>query len=463
MRENAVIPEEEVALQRRYMDRVREKNQGRGLKYHIVTLGCQMNVRDSETIAGMLTQMGYEAAPSREEADLILYNTCCVRENAENKALGNVIWLKELKKVKPELLICVGGCMMQEEGMGERIVNQYPFIDLVFGTHNLYRLPELLCRVIEEKHPTVEILNVEGGICEGLPEKRGNSFSAYVTVMYGCNNFCSYCIVPYVRGRERSRAVSDILDEAKRLRDQGVKEITLLGQNVNSYGGGGSAFAELLYQLDQLDIPRIRFMTSHPKDLSDELIGCYAGLKHLCGQLHLPVQAGNDQVLEAMNRKYTRERYLNLVDKLRAVRPDIGLTTDIIVGFPGETEAQFMDTVSLIERVRYDSAYTFIYSPRPGTRAAQMDDPVPAEEKSRRIQLLIDRQQGITGEILEDQLDKVEQVLVEDLSSRNEGQVCGKTGRGHMVNFPGGAELIGGIYPVRLISAGRNTLRGEMV
>lgn len=461
MRENAIIPEEEVALQRRFMAQVREKNQGRGLKYHIVTLGCQMNVRDSETIAGMLTEMGYEPANSREEADLILYNTCCVRENAENKALGNVIWLKELKKVKPELLICVGGCMMQEEGMGQRILKQYPFVDLVFGTHNLYRMPELLCRVIEERHPVVEILDVEGEICEGLPEKRGSSFSAYITVMYGCNNFCSYCIVPYVRGRERSRAVADILDEARRLQDQGVQEITLLGQNVNSYGGGGSAFAELLYQLDRLDIPRIRFMTSHPKDISDELIGCYAELKHLCGQLHLPVQAGNDQVLAAMNRRYTREKYLHLVEKLRAVRPDIGLTTDIIVGFPGETEQQFLDTVSLVETVRYDSAYTFIYSPRPGTQAARMEDPVSAEEKSRRIQLLIDRQQSITSEILSEQLGKVEKVLVEDFSSRNEGQVCGKTERGHMVNFPGGAELIGGICPVKLISAGRNTLRGE--
>ena len=288
--------------------------------YVVRTLGCQMNVRDSETIAGMLEEMGMQAADTKEDADLVLYNTCCVRENAENRALGNVIWLKELKKLKPDLLICVGGCMMQEEGVAQSLKAHYPFIDLIFGTHNLHRLPELLFRTLSEKHPVVEVLDGEGVIAEGLPVRRGSRYSAFINVMYGCNNFCSYCIVPYVRGRERSRAMRDVLDEARMLLDDGVQEITLLGQNVNSYQGGGGAFAELLYRLDGMGVPRIRFMTSHPKDLSDELIVAYKTLPHLCKQLHLPVQAGSDRILERMNRGYTQHAYLRLVERLRAAR-----------------------------------------------------------------------------------------------------------------------------------------------
>ena len=372
------VPEEEILRQKEIMARVRGMLPA-GKKYHIVTLGCQMNVRDSETLAGMLTEMGFTEAATREEADLILYNTCCVRENAENKALGNVIWLKELKKDKPELIICVGGCMTQEEGMAESLIRQYPFIDLVFGTHNAYRFPEYLEKVLSDRVQVFEVLDTGGTICEGLPEKRSNPYFGFVNIMYGCNNFCSYCIVPYVRGRERSREMDDILGECKRLRDAGAREIMLLGQNVNSYMGGGAKFAELLYRVDALDIPRVRFMTSHPKDLSDELIAAYGELRHLMPNLHLPVQAGNDEILKRMNRHYDREKYLSLVRRLRAVRPDIGLTTDVIVGFPGETEAQFEDTLSLVREVRFDAAYTFIYSPRAGTRAAEMDDPVSME------------------------------------------------------------------------------------
>ena len=456
------VPEEEILRQKEIMARVRGMLPA-GRKYYIVTLGCQMNVRDSETLAGMLTEMGFTEAATREEADLILYNTCCVRENAENKALGNVIWLKELKKDKPELIICVGGCMTQEEGMAESLIRQYPFIDLVFGTHNAYRFPEYLEKVLSDRVQVFEVLDTGGTICEGLPEKRSNPYFGFVNIMYGCNNFCSYCIVPYVRGRERSREMDDILGECKRLRDAGAREIMLLGQNVNSYMGGGAKFAELLYRVDALDIPRVRFMTSHPKDLSDELIAAYGELRHLMPNLHLPVQAGNDEILKRMNRHYDREKYLSLVRRLRAVRPDIGLTTDVIVGFPGETEAQFEDTLSLVREVRFDAAYTFIYSPRAGTRAAEMDDPVSMEEKTERIQRLIALQQSITSEVLASQIGQIQPVLVDSVSTRSEQTIGGKTPRAHMVNFPGSAERIGQTVPVRITSAGKNTLRGEAV
>lgn len=456
------VPEEEILRQKEIMARVRGMLPA-GRKYHIVTLGCQMNVRDSETLAGMLTEMGFTEAATREEADLILYNTCCVRENAENKALGNVIWLKELKKDKPELIICVGGCMTQEEGMAESLIRQYPFIDLVFGTHNAYRFPEYLEKVLSDRVQVFEVLDTGGTICEGLPEKRSNPYFGFVNIMYGCNNFCSYCIVPYVRGRERSREMDDILGECKRLRDAGAREIMLLGQNVNSYMGGGAKFAELLYRVDALDIPRVRFMTSHPKDLSDELIAAYGELRHLMPNLHLPVQAGNDEILKRMNRHYDREKYLSLVRRLRAVRPDIGMTTDVIVGFPGETEAQFEDTLSLVREVRFDAAYTFIYSPRAGTRAAEMDDPISMEEKTERIQRLIALQQSITSEVLASQIGQIQPVLVDSVSTRSEQTIGGKTPRAHMVNFPGSAERIGQTVPVRITSAGKNTLRGEAV
>ena len=462
MTERKQVPESEILRQQEYMKLVRAMER-RPQTYHIVSMGCQMNERDSETIAGMLNEMGMTRQPVREQADLILYNTCCVRENAENKALGNVIWLKELKKDKPDLLICVGGCMTQEKGMAEAMKRNYPFIDLVYGTHNLYRLPEYLHRVLRDRAPVVEVVETDGEIVEGLPEARQSRFSAFVNIMYGCNNFCTYCIVPYVRGRERSREPEAVLEEALRLRDAGVQEITLLGQNVNSYRGGGAEFANLLYRLDRLEIPRIRFMTSHPKDLSDELIAAYGELKHLMPHLHLPVQAGDDEILRRMNRRYNREHYLDLVRRLRAARPDIGLTTDIIVGFPGETEAQFEQTLSLVDEVRYDSAYTFIYSPRVGTKAASMPDDTPAEEKSRRIQTLIAKQQAITSEILSGMVGTIAEVLVESVSARDAGWVGGKSPRALMVNFPGGEELIGRIVKVRITSAGRNTLRGELV
>ena len=462
MKEKLTVPVSEIARQQEFMKLV-EKLHNRPQSYHIVSMGCQMNERDSETIAGMLEIMGMRHEPVREQADLILYNTCCVRENAENKALGNVIWLKELKKDKPELMICVGGCMTQEKGMAAMMKKRYPFIDLVYGTHNMYKLPEYVYRVLTEKHPIVEVMDIDGEVVEGLPEKRQNHFSTFVNIMYGCNNFCSYCIVPYVRGRERSREPEAILAECIRLQDEGAQEIMLLGQNVNSYRGGGAEFAELLYRVDRLGIPRIRFMTSHPKDLSDELIQAFGELKHLMPQLHLPVQAGSDEILRRMNRCYTREHYLENVRRLRRVCPEIGLTSDIIVGFPGETLEQFEETLSLVEEVRFDAAYTFIFSPRTGTKAADYPDDTPYAVKSERIQRLIERQQAISLEVLEAQVGKRETVLVEAVSTRDAGSVGGKTPRGHMVNFPGDASLIGQFVNVEITSAGRNTLRGRLL
>ena len=462
MKERPVVPLEAMIRQQEFMKLVNCLEE-RPHSYHIVSMGCQMNERDSESIVGMLEQMGMVHAPVREDADLILYNTCCVRENAENKALGNVIWLKEMKKVRPNLMICVGGCMTQEKGMAAMMKARYPFIDLVYGTHNLYRLPEYIYRVLTEKHPVVEVIDTDGEVVEGMPEKRRNRFNAFVNIMYGCKNFCTYCIVPYVRGRERSRTPEAVIAECVRLQDEGAQEIMLLGQNVNSYRGGGAAFAELLYRIDRLGIPRIRFMTSHPKDLSDELIHAFGELTHLMPQLHLPVQAGSDEILKRMNRSYTREHYLDLVHRLRSVCPEIGLTSDIIVGFPGETLEQFEETMSLIRQVRFDAAYTFIYSPRKGTKAATYPDDTPYEVKSERIQRLIDLQQAIVLEVLKAQVGKKERVLVEAVSTRDSASVGGKTPRGHMVNFAGDSALIGQFADVEITSAGRNTLRGRII
>ena len=462
MKQYPVVSQEEMLRQREYMDLVREMEH-RPRSYHIVSMGCQMNARDSESIAGMLEGMGMTLSPVREQADLILYNTCCVRENAENKALGNVIWLKELKREKPDLMICVGGCMTQERGMAATMKQRYPFIDLIYGTHNLYKLPEYVYRYLQTRDPVVEVMEIDGEVVEGLPEKRGSVHSAFVNIMYGCNNFCSYCIVPYVRGRERSRDPEEIIAEVGRLLDGGAQEITLLGQNVNSYRGGGAEFAKLLRRLDRMGVPRIRFMTSHPKDLSDELIAAYGELEHLMPHLHLPVQAGNNDILREMNRRYTREHYLDLVRRLREARPGIGLTSDIIVGFPGETAQQFEDTMSLAREVRFDASYTFIYSPRQGTKAAEMPDPVSAEEKSARIQRLIDLQQSIAYEILCEQVGRREKVLVDSVSARDASCVGGKTPRSHMVNVPGSADLIGRFVEVEITSAGKNTLRGKMI
>ena len=460
------LPAEEIAHQKALMHEF-AAIENRPHTYCVVTYGCQMNAHDSEKLAGMLQEMGMTEAESRETADFVIFNTCCVRDNAQRRALGNVTWLKELKKTRPEMMVAVCGCMMQQKGMGEQILRQYPFVDVAFGTHNLYRFAQLMLQAVKNRRRVVEVIQEdEGSIPENLPVRRSSPHHAYITIMYGCNNFCSYCIVPYVRGRERSRASARIIEEARQLKEEGVKEIMLLGQNVNSYGldvEGELSFAQLLAKLDEVGIERIRFMTSHPKDISDELIDVIAKSKHICHALHLPVQHGSSRVLASMNRKYTREQYLARVAAIRAKIPDMSLTTDLIVGYPGETEEEFEETCSLVGEVGYDSAFTFIYSPRIGTRAADMPDQIPEEVSSRRIQKLIAIQKENTRRNYAGYIGQVHSVLVEEASKRDEHQMAGKDEYNITVNFPGSKDLIGRIVRVRITSAGESTLRGEMI
>ena len=463
-RKPVIITPEQLEEQRQYMQEIRSLPQ-RPRSYFVVTYGCQMNAHDSEILAGILSDMGMEEAPDREQADFVIFNTCCVRDNAERRALGNVTWLKEVRKRNPNLIIAVCGCMIQQPGMAEKILKQYKFVDLAFGTTNLYKLPELLHQTLNSDRAVVQVED-EDTIAEDLPVKRLRSDAAYITIMYGCDNFCSYCIVPYVRGRERSRKMEAILAEAQQLKASGVKEIMLLGQNVNSYGKGLEGhvtFAELLRRLDDMGIPRIRFMTSHPKDLSDELIEVMGKSKHILPQFHLPVQAGNDAILQQMNRRYTREQYLNRVRALREAVPGIGLTTDIIVGFPGETEEQFQDTMSLVKEVGYDSAFTFIYSPRTGTKAAAMEGQIPEDVATDRIQRLIALQEECQREAMKRFVGMEEEVLVEGLSRRSNTAVSGKGRHGVSITLPGSEKDIGEIVRVRVTEIKNNTLMAERI
>ncbi len=461
-RTEVLVSAEEMEQQRIFTEQVRVLPH-RPKSYHVVTYGCQMNAHDSEKIAGMLEAMGMVSAPRREDADFVIFNTCCVRENAERRALGNVTWLKEVRKEKPELLIGVCGCMIQEPGMAEKILKQYKFIDLAFGTANLHKLPEMMYDLLNGGERMVQVEDKDV-IPEGMPIRRLRHDAAYITIMYGCDNFCSYCIVPYVRGRERSRDPEQILRETEGLLKSGVKEIMLLGQNVNSYGKGlpgDISFAKLLKRLDETGIPRIRFMTSHPKDLSDELIDVMASGKHILPQFHLPVQSGNDEILKKMNRHYTRQQYLDRVRRLREAIPGIGLSTDIIVGFPGETEEQFADTMSLVNEARYDSAFTFIYSPRTGTKAAGMPGMIPDAEATDRIKRLIDLQEGLQQETMKRFVGMEEEILVEGLSRRSELAVSGKGKHGISITVSGNAEDIGTILRCRVTGLKNNTLMGE--
>ena len=461
-RANVIVSAEDMKRQKEFAAKVKELPH-RPESYYVVTYGCQMNAHDSEKIAGMLEEMGMIPAGKREEADFVIFNTCCVRENAERRALGNVTWLREVRKQKPEMVIAVCGCMIQEPGMAEVILKQYRFVNLAFGTSNLHKLPEMLYETLNGGRRTV-LVEDRDLIAEDLPVRRLRNDAAYVTIMYGCDNFCSYCIVPYVRGRERSRSPESILQEAEGLQKAGVKEIMLLGQNVNSYGKGleeKTSFAKLLKELDGLGIPRIRFMTSHPKDLSDELIEVMAEGKHILPQFHLPVQSGNDEILKKMNRHYSRAQYLDRVRKLREAIPGIGLSTDIIVSFPGETEAQFADTMSLVEEVRYDSAFTFIYSPRVGTKAAEMDGILPAAVSTERIQRLIRLQDRIQKETMGRFIGQEEAILVEALSRRSDTAVSGKGRHGISVTVDGDERDIGQILKCRITGVKNNTLMGE--
>ena len=461
-RKEIIISKEELERQAEFAAMVKSLPH-RPESYHVVTYGCQMNAHDSEKIAGMLEEMGMVPSVKREEADFVIFNTCCVRENAERRALGNVTWLKEVRKQKPDMVIAVCGCMIQEPGMAEVILKQYKFVNLAFGTANLHKLPEMLYETLNSGRQTVNVEDRDV-IAEDLPIRRLRNDAAYLTIMYGCDNFCSYCIVPYVRGRERSRDPESILREAEGLAASGVKEIMLLGQNVNSYGKGlqgNPTFAQLLKKLDGIGIPRIRFMTSHPKDLSDELIEVMAGGKHILPQFHLPGQSGNDEILKKMNRRYTRAQYLDRVRKLREAIPGIGLSTDIIVSFPGETDAQFEDTMSLVNEVRYDSAFTFIYSPRTGTKAADMEGMMPEEVSAERIKRLIDLQEGLQQETLKRFIGQEEEILVEGLSRRSSLAVSGKGRHAVSVTVEGSEQDIGQILKCRITGLKNNTLTGE--
>lgn len=459
------IPQTEIDAQMGCADRFAALGD-RPQTYFIVTYGCQMNAHDSEKLAGMLQRMGLTPAPSREEADFVLFNTCCIRDNAERKALGNVTWLKEIKKQRPHMLIGICGCMVQEPGMADTLLRHYPFVDIAFGTGNIHRLPELLLKAVENRQRVIAVPEEQSTLIEGLPVARDSAIQNYVTIMYGCNNFCSYCIVPYVRGRERSRDPKEILKEIESLQKKGVQEIMLLGQNVNSYGNDNSfgvTFPHLLHEIGKTGIPRVRFMTSHPKDLSDQLIEEMSVNPALCHHFHLPVQSGNNRILEMMNRRYTREIYLDRVRRLREAVPDIGISTDLIVAFPGETEAEFEDTLALSREVKWDSAFTFIYSPRVGTKAAALPGQIDPEVATRRIETLIHQQDQITSDIFNSLIGTKVNVLVSGHARRDETELTGKSERNISVNFRGTQDLIGHIVPVQITAASKTTLRGEMI
>ena len=431
--------------------------------FHITTFGCQMNEHDSEVMAGLLIENGYVQASSRDEADIVIFNTCSIRENADKRFFGTLGQLKHRKEQEKEnFTVCVCGCMMQQQHITDTLKAKYPWVDVVCGTHNFHELPKLLENLYTEKKKQFDIWP-DGGITENLPAERLFRHKSFVNIMYGCNNFCSYCIVPYTRGRERSRRPQDILREVHHLSADGVREITLLGQNVNSYKGEEADFTDLIYMLAEVEgIERIRFMTSHPKDLSDKLIGAFRDCDKLCKYIHLPVQSGSDAVLKAMNRKYDRKRYFSLVEKLRDAVPDIAISTDIIVGFPGETEKDFEDTLDLAERVGYDSAFTFLYSMREGTPAAKSPDQIPEDIKHSRFNRLVDVINKSAASKNAGYIGSVKEVLVDGRSRNGSSAWEGRTDSFKLVNFHGRDGLEGKLVNVRITGANTFSLTGEI-
>lgn len=434
-------------------------------KYFIETWGCQMNEEDSEKLSGMLENMGYTKAEDRKDSDVIIFNTCAVRENAELKVYGNLGALKALKRERPDLIISISGCMMQQKGIPQEIKRKYPFVDIIFGTHNIHRFPELLNNALQNDSTIIEVWDAEGEIIEGIPINRESELKAFVTITHGCNNFCTYCIVPYTRGRERSRTPESIVNEVMELASRGYKEITLLGQNVNSYGKDieGMTFAKLLRLVNEVDgIERIRFMTSHPKDLTVDVIQAIKECSKVCEHIHLPVQSGSSRILKLMNRKYTREHYLDLVNRVKREIPGVSLTTDIIVGFPGETEEDFEETLSLVTDVGYDSAFTFIYSVRQGTPAAKYEDKIPEDVKHHRFNRLVERLNEIIEKNNQEYWNKTVEVLVEGLSKNDENKLTGRTRAGKLVNFSGGdISLKGKLVNVKITEPQTWSLLGE--
>lgn len=462
----------EAEKQRYYIEKcreliaAREQQYGRKLTACVVTFGCQMNFKDSEKLMGILSEIGYEETED-EHADLVLYNTCTVRENANLKIYGRLGYLSKIKEKNPDMIIGLCGCMMQESHVVEKLNKSYRFVDIIFGTHNIFLLAQLLYDRLISGHKAQSIWDGTTEIVEDLPAVRKYDFKSGVNIMFGCNNFCSYCIVPYVRGRERSRNPEDIIKEIKELTANGVVEIMLLGQNVNSYGktlDNPITFAELLRRVEKIEgLERIRFMTSHPKDLSDELIEVMAASKKICRHMHLPLQSGSSRLLKQMNRHYNKEQYLELVDKLRSAIPDIGLTTDIIVGFPGETEEDFEETLDVVRKAQYDSAFTFIYSKRSGTPAAKMPEQVPEEVIKDRFDRLLNLVNEISRQKTKDLENTVQSVLVEEINKKIAGYVSGRLSNNSVVHFEGNPELIGSIVNVRLNEAKGFYYMGERV
>ncbi len=469
-RKEVTVSTDELLKQQIYINELRQESNdymastGKQKLYHIVTYGCQMNEHDSEKLAGMLDTMGYAETNSINHAGLVIYNTCCVRENAELKVYGNLGHLKTLKKERPDMIIAVCGCMMQQAHVVDEIKRKYNHVDLVFGTHNLHNFPQLLANCKQANSMLVEIWDEEGDIVEGVPVIRKYELKTYVNIMYGCNNFCTYCIVPYTRGRERSRKPEDIIGEISALVTAGTKEVTLLGQNVNSYGRtleNPMEFADLLYEIDKIPgLERVRFMTSHPKDLSPRLIEALRDCKTLCEHIHLPVQSGSSRILNKMNRHYTKEQYLDLVSRLRQAVPDIAITTDIIVGFPEETEEDFLETLSLVEEVEYDAAFTYLYSVREGTPAAKYEEQIPDDIKHHRFNRLLDTLNGIVGRKNALLMDQIVEVLVEGESKYDSSKLMGRTRSSKLVNFSGSKETIGKIAHVKITDPKTFSLNG---
>ena len=469
---NGLTGEEETRRQYEYIEKARqyvaqkEKEAGRKLTCCVHTFGCQMNARDSEKLLGILTDIGYVETED-EHADFVIYNTCTVRENANQKVYGHLGQLNRVKKKNPHMLIGLCGCMMQEPEVVEKLKKSYRFVDLIFGTHNIFKFAELVATRLESDRMVIDIWKDTDKIVEDLPSERKFSFKSGVNIMFGCNNFCSYCIVPYVRGRERSRNPKDIIREIESLVADGVVEVMLLGQNVNSYGKTleePMTFAQLLQEIEKIEgLERIRFMTSHPKDLSDELIEVMAQSQKICKHLHLPVQSGSTRILEKMNRRYTKEHYLGLVEKIKAAVPDISLTTDIIVGFPGETEEDFQETLDVVRKVRYDSAFTFIYSKRTGTPAAVLEEQVPEEIVKDRFDRLLKEVQSISAEVCSVHTKTVQRVLVESVNDHDDSLVTGRMSNNLLVHFPGEKDLVGKLVDVRLDTCKGFYYLGEMV
>jgi len=457
---NIDVPEKEPEKQYYYIAKCREwykkktKEIGRDLTMYVHTIGCQMNAKDSEKIAGILEQIGFKQSQD-ENADFVIYNTCTVRENANLKVYGRLGYLKKMKEKNPHMMIALCGCMMQEENVIEKIKKSYRFVDIIFGTHNIFKLAQLLDARIDAGSMVIDIWKDTDLIVEDLPIDRKYTFKSGVNIMFGCNNFCSYCIVPYVRGRERSRNPEDIINEIKCMVKEGVVEVMLLGQNVNSYGknlDNSISFAKLLQEIEKIEgLERIRFMTSHPKDLSDELIEVMKNSKKICRHLHLPMQSGSTEILNKMNRRYTKEKYLELVDKIKKAIPDISLTTDIIVGFPSETEEDFLDTLDVVKKVRYDSAFTFIYSKRTGTPAASMEGQVDKDVIKDRFDRLLKEVQTIASEEAQKRVGTIQEVLVEEKNSQDESLVTGRMSNNLLVHFKGDIGLIGKIVKVKLV------------